>query len=90
MSIPFGGHARYDFLVDFGDEILRFQTKTCSFKNGCIVIDGRTSHYKQGEHIHSKYSSNEIDYFITFYDMNCYAIPVNECNTGKILRIDKP
>ena len=89
VSIPFGGHARYDFLVDFGDKILRFQTKTCSFKKGCITIDGRTCHFKQGEHTHSTYSSNEIDFFVTFYDMNCYVIPVSECKTGKYLRIDK-
>ena len=60
------------------------------FKNGCIQIDGRTSHYKQGKHIHSTYSLGEIDYFVTFYDMNCYAIPASECNTGKTLRIENP
>lgn len=90
VSLPFGGQARYDLLVDTGVNILRIQVKTGSFKDGCIVFYSASSHYIKGSHIHTTYSKKEIDYFLTEYDNIFYLVPVEECGKEKRLRIEPP
>lgn len=89
VSLPFGGQARYDFLVDVKGKIIRVQVKTSKYKeNGTINFECRNSHYLQGHHTHSKYSEEEIDYFATFYNGECYLVPIQECGSTKSLRIE--
>ena len=35
-------------------------------------------------------SANEIDFFATFYNGECYLIPQSECSNEKTLRIKPP
>lgn len=88
VSLPFGGQARYDFLIDVQGEILKIQVKTCTPQEdgNCIKIDCRNSQYKKGHYTHTKYKNEEIDFFATFYNGKCYLIPVEECSVGKRLR----
>ena len=37
-----------------------------------------------------RYSAQEIDYFATFWDGQCYLVPVSECSTEKTLRFVPP
>ena len=37
-----------------------------------------------------RYTSDEIDYFATYFNNICYLIPVNECSTEKVLRFVPP
>ena len=37
-----------------------------------------------------RYNENEIDYFATYWDNECYLIPVQECSVEKTLRFAPP
>ncbi len=91
VSLPFGGQARYDFLADVNGKIIKVQVKTAKYKeNGSIIIECRNSHYLGGHHTHSKYESDEVDYFATYYNNCCYLIPFLECGGTKTLRLSNP
>lgn len=92
VSLPYGGQARYDFLVDIKGKILKIQVKTShgNEDNSYLEFECRNSKYKNGHHVHTKYSDGEIDYFATFYNNQCYLIPASECSTEKRLRFIPP
>ena len=90
VSLPYGGQARYDFLVDINNRFIRVQVKTCRYDSGCIIFECRNSHYIQGSHTHTKYNADEIDYFATYWNNNCYLVPINECGNSKRLRLESP
>ena len=89
VSIPYGNHARYDFLVDTGEEILRMQAKTSRMVDDgkTISFACRTTTSNTKENNQHYYSGKEIDYFVTCWKNNVYIVPVEECSTQKNLRI---
>lgn len=90
VSLPFGGQARYDLIIDVNGKLIRVQVKTGQYKEGCIVFYTCSSHYLQGSHVHTTYSKDDIDYFLTEWDDQFYLVPVEECGKVKRLRIDIP
>ena len=86
---PYGDCERYDFVVDVNGKFLRMQSKTSnSDDNGASFhFSGRSSHRKEGKIVNHRYSSDEIDYFVTCFQNKCYIIPVNECGNDKRLRL---
>lgn len=93
-SIPYGNSAKYDFIVDIDGTLYRMQCKRSSVdrRNGNELINSfkmhtcRQTSNTKGIKRH-KYSSEEIDYFCTYYEGNVYAVPVSECSVGKTLYI---
>lgn len=88
-STPYGNQAKYDILVDTGDEILRIQCKKSHWvdeKNSIMfhTVSQTTNTQKTIRH---RYTKNEIDYFATCWEDKVYLIPVDECSTSKSLRI---
>lgn len=92
VSIPFGEDCRYDFIADINGRLLRIQCKTSHpiFEDGDIVAIGfstvRQSGNRASNHKRIKYTDDEIDFFATAYDGECYIVPVNECSNEKRLR----
>ena len=95
ISIPYGDSDKYDFILDVNGNLYRIQCKHATLHMNeenmvdFISIDtvwqtGYTKHNRMKYHTYSK---DEIDYFCTYYDGNNYLIPVEECNTQKILRV---
>jgi hypothetical protein len=82
VSIP-QNPTRYDFILDTGDELLKVQVKTCNTtrKEGAINFCTASSHYVSGKHTHTNYKSDKIDYFCTYYDNQCYLIPIEDCGS---------
>lgn len=80
VSTPVGAD-RYDFILDTKKELLKIQVKSSNDtrKEGCINFSTSSSHFIQGEHVHSNYKNDNIDYFCTYYDNECYLVPVEEC-----------
>ena len=84
VSIPYGDCDRYDQIWDKDNKLLRIQVKTARWKDdrhtaiifNCYSVSNGKKH---------KYSTEEIDYFATFWDNQCYLIPVAECSTEKTL-----
>lgn len=93
VSIPYGEDCRYDLIVDINNKLYRIQCKTSSslpnpedgfkFKTRSTVI---TTHGAKS----STYSSEEIDFFATVYEGECYLVPVYECRNEKVLRFHYP
>lgn len=84
VSIPYGDCNRYDQLWDINNKILRIQIKTARKKDA--VGDGIIFNcYSVSNGKKHKYSKEDIDYFATFWNNQCYLVPVEECSTEKTL-----
>jgi len=89
ISIPFGNSEKYDLLMDYNDKIYKIQCKHATeYDDGAYIKFKATwlGHNNTGYSRH-QYQANEVDYFATFYNGECYLIPQNECSNEKSLRI---
>ena len=86
---PYGDCERYDYVVDVGGKFIKIQCKTASTEDdgASFKFSCRSSNRREGKIIHHQYSKDEIDYFVTCFDNQCYLIPVEECGTDKRLRL---
>jgi len=50
----------------------------------------RTTRQESHSNKRIKYSEEDCDYFVTYYEGKNYLIPVNQCSNSKTLRILKP
>jgi hypothetical protein len=77
VSVPFGGGAPYDLIVDTGAKLLRVQVKTGRLRNGCVIFARqRFSGHQKGR----RYALKEFDVFTVYCPDNdsLYAIDFNE------------
>lgn len=93
-STPYGNSARYDFIVDINNKLIRVQCK-CSQPIGPIedpegfLIETYSTNSRKNTK--RKYLIDEIDYFATSFAGNIYIIPISEClGTSKVLRLKPP
>ena len=78
---------RYDFILDTGKKLLKIQVKTCKESDGKIFFETSSCHITRDGTSRRNYV-NEIDYFCTWFNNECYLIPISECGPrGKSLRI---
>jgi hypothetical protein len=92
VSVP-QNQCRYDIIIDTGNNFLKVQVKTCNTTRnpGSITFSTCASHYIQGKHTHTSYQDDNIDYFCTYYNNECYLVPVSECgHREKCLRFSMP
>jgi hypothetical protein len=91
VSIPFGDNSKYDFIADVDGRLLKIQVKTASVKEeGAIKFSCRSTHVNCAGVKNVKYTSDDIDYFATYWDGVCYLVDVNECSNEKTLRFSLP
>lgn len=93
VSIPYGDNDKYDFITDIDGKLYKIQVKTASLKKdteGAINFSCRSTHLNCKGVSNIKYSADDIDFFATFWDNQCYLIPINECSTQKTLRFTPP
>ena len=91
VSIPYGDSLKYDFIADVNGKLLKIQVKTSSFKDeGSIKFSCRTTHVNCAGVKNERYNVDEIDFFATYWEGNCYLIPITECSTEKTLRFLPP
>ena len=93
VSIPFGDRARYDQIWDVNGKLFKVQVKTAHLigDNEGISISCRSSNRSGGKVINRKYTSDDVDFFATYFGGKCYLIPIIETSgTGKKLRFDHP
>lgn len=88
-STPYGNQAKYDILVDTGNEILRVQCKKSRWADNknSIIFDAYSQTTNTQKTVRHRYTSEQIDYFATCWEDNVYLIPVDECSKSKSLRI---
>lgn len=80
VSKPLVQSSRYDFIVDIKNHLYKIQVKTCSFKeNAYIEFKTATSHTNTKTTKNLSYTSDEVDFFATYYDGQCYLLPFEIC-----------
>lgn len=79
ISVPIGEDCRYDMILDTKLKLLKIQVKTCKEKDTGIEFNLYSLTTSGKENIKHNYSSDEIDLFATYFNNQCYLIPVQEC-----------
>ena len=91
---PYGDCERYDFVVDIDGHLYKIQVKSANINHideGYIDFPTSNKTTKNGVVIRHGYTKDQIDYFMTSYNNQCYLVPVEECsNTEKRLRFTPP
>lgn len=91
---PYGDCERYDFVVDIENKLYRIQVKSANanhIEEGYIDFNTSNKTTKNGQFVRHAYTEEQIDYFMTCYEGQCYLIPVTECSTTqKRLRFTPP
>ena len=78
---------RYDFILDTGEKLLKIQVKTSHKEEDKFAFDTCSSHITRNGATRRTYNQ-EIDYFCTWFENECYLVPVSECGSReKFLRI---
>ena len=93
VSQPLVSDSRYDFIVDINNKLIRLQVKTSKLKEDGAYIEFATSssHTNTQRTVNHSYTSDEIDYFATIHDNQCYVISVDLCGSRQQrLRITAP
>lgn len=91
VSKPLFDNARYDFIVDTGNKLLRIQVKTSAWlddSHTAFSFNGYSQHSLGLGNKRMHYTNKEIDYFMTEKDNVYYLYPATEEGfTQKILRL---
>ena len=98
ISIPYGDSEKYDFILDVNGKLYKLQ---CKHASETYTDDGQLDYltirttwqsgYSKGQKWKAnKYTSDDIDFFVTHFQGKNYLIDVNECSTQKILRVLPP
>ncbi len=79
VSLPFGGGAAYDLIVDNGERLVKVQVKTGKLDAGCVVYNARR-HRGSKYTAFSCYREGEVDVFVVCCPANqqLYAVPANQ------------
>lgn len=96
VSIPFGNSEKYDLIIDYNNKLFKVQIKHSSAHfdetGECdyISFNCRWQGHNANGYTQHQYTSDEVDYFATYYNNKCYLVPQKECSNQKILRIKLP
>lgn len=80
ISKPLFDNARYDFILDTGEKLLRIQVKTSAWNedHSAFTFNGYSQHSTGNGNKRMKYTTKEIDYFMTEKDGTFYLYPAEE------------
>lgn len=81
VSKPLVQSSRYDFIADINHKLYKIQVKTSTSKeeNSYIEFATSTSHTNTQGTLNLTYSAEDVDFFATMYEGQCYLIPHNIC-----------
>lgn len=90
VSKPLVQSSRYDFIADINHRLYKIQVKTSTPKeeNAYIQFATSTSHTNTQGTLNLTYTEEDVDYFATMYENQCYLIPQKNCgNRHQRLRL---
>ena len=93
VCIPFGDNSKYDFIADIDGHLYKIQVKTASVTKqdpNAIRFSCRSTHLNCKGVQNVRYTKEDIDYFATYYNNQCYLVPIAECSVEKVLRFSPP
>lgn len=81
VSKPLVQSSRYDFIADINHRLYKIQVKTSTPKedNAYIQFATSTSHTNTQGTLNLTYSEEDVDYFATMYENQCYLVPQKDC-----------
>ena len=81
LSKPISHDCRYDYIADIGGKLKRIQCKTSLLNEYGTSISFSTKSVRGNtkEVLEHTYTSDEIDYFYTYFNGVSYLIPVDIC-----------
>ena len=80
VSKPLVQSSRYDFIVDINHNLYKIQVKTGTLKeNSYIEFATSTSHTNTKGTLNLNYSAEDVDFFATMHEGNCYLVPYEVC-----------
>lgn len=80
ISKPLVQSSRYDFIADIKNRLYKIQVKTGRFKEeSYLEFATSTSHTNTRGTINISYSEDDVDFFATMYNGQCYLIPYRLC-----------
>lgn len=80
VSKPLVQSSKYDFIADIEHNLYKIQVKTGTFKeNAYLEFATSTSHTNTQGTLNLSYSKNDVDFFATMYEDQCYLIPYHLC-----------
>ena len=81
ISKPLVQSSRYDFVADINSKLYKIQVKTCHLTPDASGIEfaTSTSHTNTQGTLNLSYSENDVDFFATMYNDQCYLIPYHLC-----------
>lgn len=80
ISKPLIQSSRYDFIADINNHLYKIQVKTGIFKeNAYLKFETSTSHTNTKRTQNLSYSADDVDFFATMYENQCYLIPYRLC-----------
>ena len=87
---PMVSDSRYDFIVDINHNLIRIQVKTSALndEDGYIHFKTCSTHTNTQRTVTHPYSKIDVDYFATYFNNECYIVPVEKVGNREIrLRI---
>ena len=81
ISKPLVQSSRYDFIADVNNHLYKIQVKTCTEREGGNYFDfaTSTSHTNTQGTLNISYTADDVDFFATIYNGQCYLIPFELC-----------
>lgn len=80
VSKPLVQSSKYDFVVDIDHKLYKVQVKTGTFKEDAYLeFATSTSHTNTQGTLNLSYSEEDVDFFATIYEGQCYLVPYNLC-----------
>ena len=80
ISKPLVQSSKYDFVADINHNLYKIQVKTGTFKeNAYLEFATSTSHTNTKGTLNLHYSEEDVDFFATMYEGECYLIPYRLC-----------
>lgn len=80
ISKPLVQSSRYDFIADINKHLYKIQVKTGTLKEDAYLeFATSTSHTNTKGTLNISYSEDDVDFFATMYNNQCYLIPYSLC-----------
>ena len=73
---------RYDYIADINGKFITIQVKTSHYdESGYIEFKTCNTHTNTKGTSNRNYKNDNVDYFATYYNQQCYLIPVQNCGS---------
>jgi len=80
VSKPMVQSSKYDFIVDINHSLYKIQVKTGTYKEEAFLeFATSTSHTNTKGTLNLSYSEEDVDFFATIYNGQCYLVPYELC-----------